>query len=250
MKRKLIPRVTLSAAERRLTELQEQLRDGCDPSQLPIIALEKAAVNPNGGEAPTTADLVRWRDGVMAHMEAHGAQMSDGPRLGEALVTVIDPSPGDAAHPETWSYLGLWLFPDILASRWGLKDGRLPRDRWIGSQGGGRDRNHLKTWWRRWCLFGDLLLDGGKPLGEDELVNLTERTALARNGHLVRAAAGAIQRHPGDDRMLFTRELLKALTYKTGPVMLDVLDPGEIEELVARTAEEVLARRLPRRRQT
>lgn len=247
MRRKLIPRASLSAAEGRLAELQRELAEGASLASLPIIAFGDAVVNPTGGEAPRPEDLQAWRSGVMDRLQAGGNEAMAGPHLGKALAEIIDPAPSDAAHPEVWSFLTLWIFPDVVAARWPLHDGVLPKDRWLGSQGGGRDRNHLKTWWRRWCLFGDLLLVEGKSLGEDELVNLTERSALARNSRLVRAAARVILSHPGSDRMTFSRELLKALTYQTGPLALDALDDEEMEALVTHVAAEVQQARGPRR---
>ena len=118
----------------------------------------------------------------------------------------------------------------------------MSRDRWIGAQAGGRDRNYLKTCWRRWCLLEGMLEVGAQPLGEDELVALTERSALARNPVLIRAAARRVLafRDHGN-RSRFARQFLKEITFQTGPLQLDLLTRDEIgallDELAAKVAE-------------
>lgn len=163
--------------------------------------------------------------------------------LGRAVSEVIDPSPSDAAHDGGWSFLTLWMFPDIVHARWSGSDGTLPVDRWIGAQAG-RDRNDLKLAYRRWRIFGDILLQGSPLLGEDELVALTERSALARNQRVVRVAARQILQ-PGapENRSAHARELMKAITYRTGPLILDLLSDEDLTQLVGDLATEVAARR-------
>lgn len=85
-------------------------------------------------------------------------------------------------------------------------------------------------------------------MGEDELVALTERSSLARNGRLIRATARRILDFPSTgNRSLFTRELMKEITLQTGPVHLDLLTDDELDLLVERLGGDVVSRNFPRR---
>ena len=70
-------------------------------------------------------------------------------------------------------------------------------------------------------------------MGEDELVGLFERTAVARNLSLVRALARIVIEYDGDQaRSEYARRLYKVARRKTGPLMLDILDEASLEDLV------------------
>lgn len=86
------------------------------------------------------------------------------------------------------------------------------------------------------------------PLGEDEFGALLERTSMARNHRLVRAAARQIVDFDAyGSRMDFARELMKQLTYLAGPLHLDLLSDDELSRLVEDAAESVIGRSKPRR---
>ena len=92
--------------------------------------------------------------------------------LGRTLHEHLRIIPADAAHDETWSFLTLVVFPDVAVIR--FPDMHV--NRLIGTP-----RNVLRRTWFRQEVLGDLLHSTGRPLGEDELVGLFERSALARN---------------------------------------------------------------------
>lgn len=243
MSRKLIPRLTAAQAGERLDEIEQSLQSGARSLQLVRVEIAGAVPNPTGGEAATREDLHRWRRRVMDALEGVGTGskvLNDlhAIRLGKAIASEINPSPSDAAHDGTWSFLSLMLFPDVVLARWPAdsESGGLSRDRWIGAQLS-RDRNYLKLSWRRWQILGTVMESAEVPLGEDEFGALLERTAVARNVRLVRAAAReivAFRSHGA--RMMFARELMKEITFLTGPVLLDVLGDHELEEIVKSAA--------------
>ena len=231
----LIPRLTAQQAGERLQEIEIRLAQGASPSQLPVIQMGDAVPNPTGGSAPTQQILDQWRHGVLDAITLDAGSKSANDmhaiQLGRALAQEISPNPSDVAHDGAWWFLSLMIFPDLVADRWPPKDGKLPADRWVGGKPG-RDRNYLKTAWRRWMMFGELLLEAETPLGEDELVNLLERSSVARNHRLIRAAAKQIVGHQGSQRMDFARELMLRLTYQTGPLVLDIWPNDELQGLV------------------
>lgn len=249
---KLIPRFTPAQAGARLKDIQRRLARGDSGQDLVRIDMGEASLNPTGGEAPTSSDLDQWRKSVMARMTGvlPGSKVANDRHsvvLGQALAECVAPSPSDAAHDGVWSYLSLWMFPDLVLQRWGASPSEGPNmDRWVGTQLG-RDRNYLKLSWRRWQILGDILNEGTTPLGEDEFGALLERTAMARNVPLVRSAARQILAYSGEgSRMDFTRVFMKELTYLSGPLQLDTLDDQDLQRLTQEVADEVSERR-PRR---
>lgn len=238
MNHKLIPRLTTEQAGSRLTEIEQRLADGAKGHELVRVDMGSATLNPTGGEAPTSSDLQAWRQAVIERMKGArtGTKTENdrhGARLGQAIADCINPSPSDAAHDGVWAYLSLWMFPDLVLQRWGSSPEALSVDRWIGSPLG-RDRNYLKTSWRRWQLLGDILWEGSTPLGEDEFGGLLERTSMARNKDLLRAAARQVLMYSGSfGRMEFTRLYMKELTYLSGPLHLDTLTNEELQALAA-----------------
>jgi hypothetical protein len=150
--------------------------------------------------------------------------------LGKALHAAGRFLPADAAHKETWNFVSAMVFPDVVWARFP----ELHEDRFLG-----KPRNALRRVWQREEVLGDLLdASVSNSLGEDELVGLLERTALARNRRLVRALARAVLDHKGGSaRSAFARDLYKRVTYLTGPFLLDVVGDVELERLVALVAE-------------
>lgn len=248
---KVLPRYSVVHARERLTEIERRLSDGAIPAELVDLSFGAAAPNATGGQAAAIDDLSEWRHLVLerlapaANLQTKMGRDQYGIILGRALEEVIHPGPSDAAHDGVWSFLALKVFPDIVHARWPMSGRRLPADRWIGKQGGGRDRNFLKLSWRRWKALGTVLEvpEGKVCLGEDEFGALLERSSLARNNSLIRVAAREIIDYAGrGPRMQFTRELMKLITYQTGPLDLQILSVEDLAEIVhscAITAERV-----------
>lgn len=247
---KLIPRLDTGTAAELIRSIESKLREGNPPESVVQFWHSAAYPNPLGGEAANETDMRRWRNLVAAQMVGlpTGTPESNarhGMVLGRAIAEAINPLPSDAAHDGVWSFLSLVVFPDIVWARWpaGREHGsELPRDRWIGRPMG-RDRNYLKQSWRRWTLLGERLEGNGAPLLEDELVNLLERSALARNARLVQLAAEQVAAWPPAEqggRMMHVRRLMRELRRQTGGYLLDVLEDEEMRQIVKRSATSAL----------
>ena len=144
--------------------------------------------------------------------------------LGHTLHEQLRIIPADAAHDETWSFLTLVVFPDVAVIR--FPDMHV--DRLIGTP-----RNILRRTWFRQEVLGDLLHSTDRPLGEDELVGLFERSALARNHALVRRLAVAVLAYDGPAaRSEWARDLYKRVTFSTGPRLLDALSDAELDAII------------------
>ncbi|WP_135452761.1 hypothetical protein [Mycobacterium sp. DL99] len=182
------------------------------------------------GRIATPEEIAGVRQSVLEHMASWLVQERisdkagfDG-ALGRSLHGVLNIVPADAAHEGTWSFLTLVVFPDIAAVR--FPDFHI--NRFIGTA-----RNALRRPWQRQEILGDLPEDRGRPLGEDELVGLTERSALVRNRRLARALAGRVQAYDGPNRSQWARGLYKSATFQSGVRLLDALDDAEIDRFVA-----------------
>lgn len=168
-------------------------------------------------------DMASWleEDRISNKAEFDGA-------LGRSLHGVLEILPADAAHEGTWSFLTLVVFPDIAAARFP----EFHINRFIGTP-----RNALRRPWQRREILGSLLEAGGRPLGEDELVGLFERSALVRNRALARALASRVQSYDGPNRSQWARQLYKLATLQSGVRLLDALDESEIDRFVVESLD-------------
>lgn len=281
---KLLPRLELGPALRRLRELEAAVIAG-EPLESKVVYEDAfSAPNPTGGAVIKPSELREARLQVLSdlgqsgtshlHRDERSRRLLRDAIIGRALDEHLPLIPSDAGHNEVWVYLSLMTFPDVVLTRWPLSDahgGRkaakraleevgadtqgdlaLPQDRWIGL-GGGRDRNYLRSQWRRWRLLGALLLEGDPPLGEDELVGLTERSSMARNADLIAFCARTVLSYegiPGEERQDrfgqplsrsdFARLLGRAVVLNTGPRVLDILPPPDLARCVQDAAASVM----------
>ena len=227
----------LSDAEGML--IRQQIVELSDPvSQvLGLVAFEHPAAKPvETGATVATASLIQdVRRAVLSDIEATGLSLDRPiPRdsvamfdqaLGRSLHQALHVVPADAAHRATWNFLTGVVFPDIAWVR--FPD--LHEDRFLGS-----DRNVLRRVWFRHEVLGDLMDAAQKPLGEDELVGLLERTSHARNRRLARVLAVKVMEYDGARaRSHVAREVYKRATHFTGPLLLDVLSEDQLSQLVS-----------------
>ena len=236
------PRLPIEAARRLITDIRDASQDGVrGVSKLASISHPKAAPVATGGRQASAELLVSVREVVLdavgdwvGNGEVPRGQLADfDARLGGALHKSLGIVPADAAHAGTWSFLTLVLLPDVAVTRFN----DLPDERGLGTK---RERNVLSRAWMRWEALGDMLLDGSPPMGEDELVGLLERTAVARNRILVHELAKVVIGYPGKTaRSEYARELYKLVRHRTGPLMLDLLSPDELALLVQSEAAKI-----------
>lgn len=250
MSSRLIPRLTSEGANLRFRDLQALLGQGLDPVDLVQLDASESRPNETGGQAASLEEIRDWRAKIREtvtpiHVPSKAAHDRHGLELGRALNEFLDPIPGDAAHDGTWSFLSLYVLPDIVNERWPGSSGdegfKLSIDRWVGAQtAGARDRNYVKTSWQRYNVLGEVMETAENPLGEDEFVALIERSALARNKRLVQAAARAVASYDQSrQRMDFTRNLMKRLCYQSGARTLDLLSDAELSAFVDKAVDHV-----------
>ena len=236
MSRFIYPRLSLPFAKVRISEIVGTMgNDGISGVQaLARAEHPRAAPAATGGRVANSEHIANVREAVLKTIEPW--RLEAVPRsqaaafdltLGRALHEHMGIIPADAAHDETWSFLTLVVFPDVAVIRFpDMHDDRL-----IGTP-----RNVLRRTWYRQEVLGDLLHSTGRPLGEDELVGLFERSALARNRALIRRLAAAVLAYDGPAaRSEWARDLYKRVTFTTGPRLLDALSDAELDAIIYST---------------
>jgi hypothetical protein len=234
MSRFVYPRLPLAIARARIDEIGAALTTGDIAAVEALAGVEhpRAAPVATGGRVVSADHIADVRAAILQTVETWVEQgRVSRPQaaafdlaLGRTLHEHLEIVPSDAAHDETWSFLTLIVLPDVAV----LRFPDMHVDRLIGGR-----RNVLRRTWIRQEVLGDLLHATDRPLGEDELVGLFERTALARNRTLIRRLAAAVLRYDGATaRSDWARELYKRVTFSTGPRLLDALTENELDALI------------------
>lgn len=228
------PRLSLPFVRARISEIAAAMSSGGVAAVRALSATEHPHAAPvaTGGRVASPDDIGKVRAAVLDSVEPWcSAGMVPRPQaaafdlaLGHTLHEHLQIVPADAAHDETWSFLTLIVFPDVAVIRFP----GMHADRLIGSP-----RNVLRRTWFREEVLGRLLHSTDRPLGEDELVGLFERSALARNHALIRRLAVAVLAYEGPmARSEWARELYKRVTFATGPRLLDALSDAELDTII------------------
>jgi hypothetical protein len=234
MNRFVYPRLPLSFAKVRISEIAEAKSKGGISGVQALVRAEhpRAAPVATGGRVADSGHIANVREAVLKTIEPWRQLDTIRPSqvaafdlaLGRTLHEHLRIIPADAAHDETWSFLTLVVFPDVAVFR--FPDMHV--DRLIGVP-----RNVLRRAWFRQEVLGDLLHSTGRPLGEDELVGLFERTAVARNHALIRRLAVAVLAYDRPAaRSEWARDLYKRVTFSTGPRLLDALPDAELDAII------------------
>lgn len=235
---RVFPRLQRGAALERLADLRPIAAGGVAAMAKQVTyGHPKAAPVPTGGTPVTSSDLAALRRTVMEEAGdlsgpvALAEQNGYDARLGRALWRELKIIRSDAAHDEVWSFLTLCVFPDILLARWP----KMTDERALGTR-----RNALRRTWIREEVLGDALHGKGMHyLREDEIVQLTERTALARIAGLpAKMAEHILPQTPGSRREEFSRTFARLVTRRTGPLLLDVLSDSAQRSIVDDAARE------------
>ena len=237
MSRFVYPRLSLSFAKKRIAEIETALaKNGLHGvEELASTEHPRAAPVATGGRVADRARIANVRRAVIQALEPWQADETVSRTevaaydlaLGRALHESLEIVLADAAHDETWNFLTLVVCPDVAVRR--FPD--MHNERMMGTP-----RNALRRTWFREEVIGDLQRTAERPLGEDELVGLFERSALARNHTLVRRLAITVLGYEGRGRSDWARELYKHVTFATGPRLLDALSEDQLDELSGRTA--------------
>lgn len=232
------PRLSYAMSQRRVEEMAIAFAADGLPALQDLVALDhpNAAPVATGGRVADTDRIQKVRDsvkravndwtkrGTFARSEAAAFDLAIGRALHDGLEIVAS----DAAHDEVWNFLTLVVFPDIAV----LRFPDMHPDRMFGTT-----RNVLRRAWLRRDVLGDLTDRFDRPLGEDEMVGLFERSAMARNRPLIRALALTVMAYQGKGpRSEWARELYKAVHYSTGPRALDGFTENELAALIGAVA--------------
>lgn len=235
------PRLPYSATQRRISEIENAYQGGGlgDVEALAAHYHPDAAPVATGGQVAddhqialvrksVVAAVAPWREGGrVATLDRAAFDLAAGKALHESMRII----PGDAAHGEVWNFLTTVVLPDVAV----LRFPDMHPDRMYGG-----NRN---TFWRIWIrrdTLGDLTDRYARPLGEDEMTGLFERSAMARNRPLIRALATTVMEYAGDEgRSNWARQVYKKVRYLTGPRALDGWTEDELTDLVRQQATNV-----------
>lgn len=231
----IIPRITQGEVKR-LHALPHGAGNRPDYVQIPEALGKGRFVRPPG-RLITPEELMAVRNGVLSDLASAGftpgSRISTANKakwdriLGASLMERLPISAMQASEKDLWAYLTMfvfwefpsWRYPKVTSTKEATDGDEAvePIERVSGGP-----RNVLRKCWIRADVLGPALgIDGSVPgaehLGEDELVNLFERSTLGDNRDLARAVVRTIYRHRPKSlkRMEFTREFTKHLLRRT-----------------------------------
>lgn len=237
----LYPRLPRPTAEHLVTRLRQTASQ--ERVALAATSHPKAAPAPTGG-SPVPEDVLSRladsvRDAVNEEMQLPISNVNKAgidARLGRLLHGEMAIIPSDAAHEGVWSFMALVLLPDVAA--WRFPDCHSAR--LLGTY-----RNVFRrTWWRHHILRSVMDESVERPLGEDELVGIFERSRMARSHELARAIARYIVEADVADRSHFARELAKRVRRVLAFVNVDALAAEQIDNLIEKAGVEVQRARI------
>jgi Family of unknown function (DUF6339) len=244
---KLYPRLPRSVA--RALAAQYALVAVRELVTLSSVSHRAAIFAPTGGQRADLALLgeIQREIRVAAELSGYPDTSDEGSRRrfdgrsGQLLHEMLDMSPAEASHESVWAFFGCVLLPDVVRWRFGFQPSPTSEERFVGGFRGLRN-TFGRVWWRAWILH-----EPGSPtpyrllgaLGEDELVQITERPNLAGNPPLARQVCrtfmAAIGQYPHVPRSDLLRDSMKRLRRLLPLVSFDALDP----ELLELTIDEV-----------
>jgi hypothetical protein len=187
-------------------------------------------------------DLLQLRENVLADLEnsgfALGRKLSTNDKarwdkeLGASLFKNLEIPLHQIGDPSVWAYLTLFVFWDLPTWRFpkaeekdeldlvNAPEAKSSKNPYLRSAGG--PRNVLRKCWDRAYILGPELGTEGhaatvQGLGEDELVNIFERTTIGNNRKLASAIVETVLlKHPiRSQRMDVVRRFTKAVLRKT-----------------------------------
>jgi hypothetical protein len=254
---KLFPRLPITVAH----EMAVEAALAPIPDLVAASAVDHPAIlySPVGGARAREAEVAQLRDELRAAATANrypfaateGDRVAFDAQTARILTRQMDISANEAADPRVWAFLSCVVVPDLV--RWRFPGGvsGTSEERFVGKSRG--LRNTLgRLWWRSHLLRTP---DGGEDplgrLGEDELVQITERTSIAGSPRLATQLADsfleAVDRYPGVSRSILMRDAMKRIRRLAAFTEFDVLGDDELFDLVddvfemsARTAQDVL----------
>lgn len=153
------------------------------------------------------------------------------------LYDVMNIVPADAANEGVWAFLTVVVLPEI--TPWRFTD-TAAEERYLG-----KPRNTLRRlWWRAWAFGTDFAVtpEGCTPLGEDEYVQIMERTTLGGNRNTARALREALWRAEATGRPFPRSPLMRFMALRLraarSHICLDALTQGQLVSLLDEITEQ------------
>lgn len=240
----LYPRLQDSAARELIRTIRASRLE--DLNELNALSHPAAAPAATGGRPVTSEVLAALRDQIseLAVDFAFPTPLSQSKQAefdricGTLLFRSMSIVPGDAANSGVWSFITLVLLPSIAPWRF-----RSPSDeRLIG----GSRNAFQRLWWRAWSLGPDLtyVAPGALALGEDDYVQITERTTLGGNRRLAQTVQAAVWEFDhtsiGVTRSVLVRALAKRVLAEKAHTTFDVFDDDDLLEAVRRIRDDAI----------
>ncbi len=235
------PRLAEGAALQLLGEINRTFRKGGVASVGEMIQLAHKSASPAAtGRAVTVHELSRLRSQItLAVKEAGSLRTGDNRQfdlaLGKALAMHLPFSVSDLSHGETWNFLTLCLFPDLLCHR--FPD--LSKDRALSNN---RRRNILQRVWLRERALGQVIHRPEVQLSEDEFEQIMGRSSMVRIIGLPAMFAEELVALKSEGRPEeLARRMGKWIIRKTGGIVLDGLDASQLRDTVRESADRASA---------
>ncbi|SIO28590.1 DUF6339 family protein [Paraburkholderia phenazinium] len=213
---------------------------------------DECEYTPTGGSRATALEITTLRTEVIDLAKAYGypgfpnqhqAATFDA-TLTLVLVAQMRLAPAEAARGGVWAFLACVVLPDIVRWRFGGVDAPTSPERYLS----GRRNTFQRLWWRAFYLgtrphAGRSVEQLLHALGEDELVQVTERPSLAGiEGLAAAVAAGMLDaciRHKGLARRHLMREAQKRLLRLSSFVSLESVSAECLDHHVTRIFDKV-----------
>jgi hypothetical protein len=156
---------------------------------------------------------------------------------GQILYEKMQISSAEAAHPGIWIFIACVLLPDIVRWRFPGATGKTGEERFLWKSRGVRN-TFGRVWWRARILHQP---DAENPyelleqLGEDELVQIMERPAIAGSPVLAKQICRSFLNATTTtsiSRSDLLRDTMKRLRRLLVMISFDALDEGVLRELI------------------
>ena len=152
---------------------------------------------------------------------------------GTLLLREMQIVPADAGQKDVWTFLSMIVLPEI--APWRFVD--RSHERLLG----GVRNVFQRLWWRAWALGPDLTdtPEGCPPFGEDEYVQIMERTSLAGNRRIALGIQTVTREsdplNPEMQRGLLLREHVKRVRAVKSHISLDSLSDDQLLTILRET---------------
>jgi hypothetical protein len=201
--------------------------------------------SPVGGTRAIESDMAALGDSIREaarafgypHMAPESDRVGFDARVSRLLATQMEISATEAADPRLWAFMACCVAPDVVRWRFPGGEAGTSEERFIGKARGLRN-TFGRLWWRSHVLpIGpDGASDPIGRLGEDELVQITERPSLAGSSRLASQLADSFLeanlRYPSLSRSILMRDSMKRIRRLAAFVDFDALEDDGLIDVV------------------